>query len=61
MPRNNFPLDEEAKQHLLIAGGIGITLIMSMVAELQRAAQTSIPHAFGRTNGFPSGSDADRR
>ena len=36
MPRNNFPLDEEAKRHLLIAGGIGIAPIMSMVAELRR-------------------------
>jgi ferredoxin-NADP reductase len=36
MPRNNFPLESEAEQHLLIAGGIGIAPIMSMIAELQR-------------------------
>jgi vanillate O-demethylase ferredoxin subunit len=36
MPRNNFPLDEDAERHLLIAGGIGIAPIMSMIAELQR-------------------------
>jgi vanillate O-demethylase ferredoxin subunit len=35
-PRNNFPLDPAGERHLLIAGGVGIAPIMSMVAELQR-------------------------
>ena len=35
-PRNNFPIDSAAERHLLIAGGIGIAPIMSMVAELRR-------------------------
>ena len=30
-PRNNFPLDEKSASFLFIAGGIGITPIMSMV------------------------------
>jgi ferredoxin-NADP reductase len=34
-PRNNFPLDP-GERHLLIAGGIGIAPIMSMIAELRR-------------------------
>jgi ferredoxin-NADP reductase len=36
MPRNNFPLDAAAAQHLLVAGGIGIAPIMSMISELRR-------------------------
>jgi ferredoxin-NADP reductase len=36
MPRNNFPLESAVERHLLIAGGIGIAPIMSMIAELQR-------------------------
>ena len=35
-PRNNFPLVAETTRHLLIAGGIGITPIMAMIAELRR-------------------------
>jgi vanillate O-demethylase ferredoxin subunit len=35
-PRNNFPLVAEAERYLLIAGGIGITPIMAMIAELRR-------------------------
>jgi vanillate O-demethylase ferredoxin subunit len=36
VPRNNFPLAAGAERHLLIAGGIGITPIMAMIAELRR-------------------------
>jgi ferredoxin-NADP reductase len=36
MPRNNFPLAASAERHLFIAGGIGITPIMAMIAELRR-------------------------
>jgi len=34
-PRNNFPLHEQAQRHLLLAGGIGITPMMSMIRHLQ--------------------------
>jgi ferredoxin-NADP reductase len=56
MPRNNFQLESEAEQHLLIAGGIGIAPIMSMIAELQRrradfqlhyCARSAVRTAFG--------------
>src|SRR5688572_12278994 len=36
LPRNHFPLAADAERHLLLAGGIGITPIMAMVAELKR-------------------------
>ena len=35
-PRNLFPLAEEARRHWMIAGGIGITPFMAMIAELKR-------------------------
>ncbi len=37
LPRNGFALDETATDHLLIAGGIGITPILPMVRRLQAA------------------------
>lgn len=33
-PRNNFKLSSDANRHLLIAGGIGITPLMSMLEDL---------------------------
>lgn len=44
MPRNNFPLAAEADRHLLLAGGIGITPIMSMIAELRRRRAEFLLH-----------------
>jgi ferredoxin-NADP reductase len=43
-PRNNFPLDLTAAHHLLIAGGIGITPIMAMIAELRRRGADFLLH-----------------
>lgn len=38
-PRNNFPLEESAEKSVLIAGGIGITPILSMVERLSALAR----------------------
>jgi ferredoxin-NADP reductase len=38
-PRNHFALAESARTHLFIAGGIGITPIMSMLSEVQRRGE----------------------
>jgi ferredoxin-NADP reductase len=43
-PRNNFPLATDAEHHLLIAGGIGITPIMAMIAELRRRRADFLVH-----------------
>lgn len=39
-PLNNFPLGEKATHHLLIAGGIGVTPILSMARDLARRCQS---------------------
>jgi len=44
LPRNNFPLAEEAERHLFLAGGIGITPIMAMIAELRRQGGEFLLH-----------------
>ena len=44
MPRNNFPLIDEAERYLLLAGGIGITPIMAMIAELRRRRAEFLLH-----------------
>ena len=44
-PRNNFPLaGREANFHLLLAGGIGITPIMAMIAELETRGDDYLLH-----------------
>jgi ferredoxin-NADP reductase len=43
-PRNNFPLADGAGRHLMIAGGIGITPIMAMIAELRRRQAEFLLH-----------------
>lgn len=35
-PRNNFPLHEAARRHLLIAGGVGVTPLLAMAHQLNR-------------------------
>jgi ferredoxin-NADP reductase len=44
LPRNNFPLAEQADRHLFLAGGIGITPIMAMIAELRRRGAEFLLH-----------------
>jgi tert-butyl alcohol monooxygenase/tert-amyl alcohol desaturase reductase len=44
LPRNNFPLAAEAEHYLLLAGGIGITPIMAMVAVLRRQRANFLLH-----------------
>jgi ferredoxin-NADP reductase len=39
-PRNNFPLKEDAKHTILLAGGIGITPIWCMVQRLQELGRS---------------------
>jgi ferredoxin-NADP reductase len=44
VPRNNFPLAEEAERHLLLAGGIGIAPIMAMIATLKTRRAEFLVH-----------------
>jgi vanillate O-demethylase ferredoxin subunit len=48
-PRNHFPLDWSAKHHLLLAGGIGITPILSMARHLHAAGAAFQLHYFTRS------------
>ena len=38
-PRNHFPLAADASRHLLLAGGIGVTPMMAMIAQLEACGQ----------------------
>lgn len=48
-PRNGFALNEAADRHILIAGGIGITPIMSMVHRLRRLGAPFVLHYCSRS------------
>ena len=48
-PRNNFPLNEEADHSVLIAGGIGVTPILSMAKRLEALGKSFEIVALGRS------------
>lgn len=48
-PRNLFALDEKARHSLLIGGGIGITPMLAMAAELLAAGRTFSLHYCAKT------------
>lgn len=48
-PRNNFPLDETAPLNVFIAGGIGITPLLSMIARSQALGTPWQLHYAART------------
>lgn len=49
LPRNHFPLDGTAAHSVLIAGGIGVTPIMAMAAELASGGRSFELHYSCRT------------
>lgn len=48
-PRNNFPIHADASHHLLIAGGIGVTPLLSMAQELLRCSGSFALQYFSRS------------
>lgn len=48
-PRNHFPLAEAAPHSLLLAGGIGVTPLLSMAEHLHRAGESFEMHLAART------------
>jgi len=49
IPRNQFPIDAEAQRHLLLAGGIGVTPILSMAEHLAAAGMPFEMHYCSRS------------
>ena len=48
-PRNNFPLVEGARRHVLVGGGIGITPFASMARVLAASGDDFVVHACARS------------
>ena len=48
-PRNTFPLHAEARHHLLLAGGIGLTPLLAMAQQLQRESAAFTLCVFARS------------
>lgn len=48
-PRNHFPIDSSAQQHLLLAGGIGITPLLCMAYDLRGRGAPFKLHYFTRS------------
>jgi ferredoxin-NADP reductase len=51
-PRNHFPLELSATHHLLLAGGIGITPLLSMARRLQKLNASYALQYFTRSIGY---------
>ncbi len=49
-PRNNLPLSAEGERHILVAGGIGITPLLSMARTLTRDGRDFILHYCARSS-----------
>lgn len=49
LPRNHFPLQEDAKRHVLIAGGIGITPMLAMARRLSEIGADYTLHYCARS------------
>jgi ferredoxin-NADP reductase len=49
MPRNQFPLARDASHHLLLAGGIGVTPMLSMAEQLSAAGESFDLHYCARS------------
>jgi ferredoxin-NADP reductase len=49
LPRNFFPLVDTAGKRVFVAGGIGITPILSMIAQLRRSGETFDLHMCSRS------------
>ena len=52
-PRNNFPLAENARRHVLVAGGIGITPLLAMARQLTREDADFVLHYCARSRAAP--------
>jgi ferredoxin-NADP reductase len=48
-PRNNFPLDPDARRHLLVAGGIGVTPLLAMARTLSASGADFAVHLCARS------------
>lgn len=59
-PRNNFPLVEDARKVILLAGGIGVTPLKSMAHSLERAGIDYEMHYCAKDLGFTAFQDEMR-
>lgn len=48
-PRNGFPLAADARHHILVAGGIGITPVIAMIHHLKAAKASFFAHICARS------------